>query len=143
MASKKKTERQASRKFHFNRWYWAAAILIVLGCVAYANSLDAPFFYDDINTIQQNTAVRSGDYFTFDLKLYLQTRALLAATFGFNQWLGGQNVLGYHVVNVLLHVLNALLVFAIAIKLFTKIKVGFEITHQVYTYTSLTPSTVS
>ncbi len=82
--------------------------------------MDVPFIFDDINSIQRNTNVRFEDYRNFSLNLYLQTRSLLYATFAFNNWVGSQNVLGYHIVNLSLHILNGLLVFAAGVKVFRK-----------------------
>src|ERR1051326_6131646 len=91
------------------------AILIVLACVAYADSLYAPFVYDDLTSIQHNHLVR---FFSFDAKQFLETRSLLYPTYAFIEWLGGENVFGYHVVNLILHIINGLLVFAIARRIF-------------------------
>lgn len=43
----------------------------------------------------------------------LSNRPLVALTFGMNYWLGGLDVRGYHLVNVVLHLLATLLVFGI------------------------------
>src|ERR1051326_3862531 len=94
------------------------AILIVLACVAYADSLYAPFVYDDLTSIQHNRAVR---FFSLDPKEFLNTRSLLYPTYAFNEWLDGENVFGYHVVNLLLHIINGLLVFAIAKRIYLKL----------------------
>ncbi len=93
----------------------AAVILVLLACLAYANSLHAPFVYDDLTSIQHNHAVR---FFSFDAKQFLETRSLLYPTYAFNEWLGGENVFGYHVINLLLHIINGLLVFAIARRIY-------------------------
>src|SRR5438876_11054506 len=94
------------------------AILIVLSCVAYADSLYAPFVYDDLTSIQHNRAVR---FFSLDPKEFLNTRSLLYDIYAFNEWLDGENVFGYHVVNLLLHIINGLLVFAIAKRIYLKL----------------------
>ena len=96
-----------------------AVILILLACLAYANSLYAPFVYDDLTSIQHNHVVR---FFSFDAKQFLETRSLLYPTYAFNEWLGGENVFGYHVINLLLHIFNGLLVFAIARRIYRKLR---------------------
>src|SRR5215471_1904625 len=101
----------------------AVVILTLLACVAYANSLYAPFVFDDLTAIQHNRDVR---FFSFDLKDPLRTRSLLYPTFAFNQWLGGENVFGYHVVNLLLHIINGLLVFAIARRIYLKLELSTD-----------------
>ena len=99
------------------------AILVVLGSIAYWNSTDAPFVFDDLETIQRNTGVRFGDYFSnFSLAGFLSTRSLLFVTFAFNHWVGGQNVTGYHILNLAFHVLNGLLVFFTARNIFRRVR---------------------
>src|SRR5436309_2416295 len=120
MPSKQKAKPQKRKWSRFNNWIFPVAILVFLACAAYANSMDVPFIFDDINSIQRNTNVRFEDYRNFSLNLYLQTRSLLYATFAFNNWVGSQNVLGYHIVNLSLHILNGLLVFAAGVKVFRK-----------------------
>src|SRR6266403_75268 len=99
----------------------AAVILIVLGCLAYANSLHAPFVFDDIISVQGNHLVQS---FSLHSKELFNTRSLLYMTYAFNQWLGGQNVFGYHLVNLLLHIINGLLVFVIAKRIYQRLDVS-------------------
>jgi tetratricopeptide (TPR) repeat protein len=96
-------------------------ILLLLAMIAYANSLYAPFVFDDLFSVEHNQQVRFGDYFKYDPSLYLQPRSLLFVTFAFNEWIGGQNVFGYHVFNLLIHVLNGLLVFAAGRRIFKQV----------------------
>jgi tetratricopeptide (TPR) repeat protein len=99
----------------------AVIIIAILACVAYANSLHAPFVYDDLTSIQHNRAVR---FFSFNAKEFLETRSLLYPTYALNEWLGGENVFGYHVINLLLHLINGLLVFAIAKRIFQSLELS-------------------
>ena len=117
MPSKRKAQQQ---NWRFNGWPLPIAILVLLACLAYANSTDVPFVFDDLASIQINRNVRSGDYSNFNPGLYLQTRSLLFATFEFNDWLGSQNVLGYHILNLVLHILNGILVFFIGVRVLRK-----------------------
>jgi tetratricopeptide (TPR) repeat protein len=96
-------------------------ILALLALIAYANSLYAPFVFDDLLSVQHNQLVRFGDYLTTNPRLYLAPRSLLFATFALNQWIGGQNVFGYHVFNLIVHILNGLIVFAIAARIFRRV----------------------
>src|SRR5207253_450295 len=90
-----------------------AAALVGLGCIAYLNSLEVPFVFDDLNTVQLNNAVLFPNFSLQRPVTYLYPRALLYASFTVNYRFGGEHVLGYHVINIFLHILNALLVFAI------------------------------
>src|SRR5262249_3601951 len=96
-------------------------LVCVLGAVAYLNSLHGPFVFDDAVSVERNPGVRFGDYFSGPL---LWTRSLLFITFALNHKFGGMDVRGYHAVNLLLHLINGILVYFIARRIFTKI--GFS-----------------
>src|SRR5882672_8447158 len=113
MPSKTKARLQLRQRPVFNHWLLLTVVLVVLGCIAYANSLDVPFAFDDLDSVQLNDNVRFAHYSLYRPQTYLYTRSLLYASFAFNYWLAGENVLGYHIVNLLLHLLNGLLVFAV------------------------------
>src|SRR5262249_53025942 len=89
--------------------FFPITVLAFMGLAAYWNSLHAPFIFDDIDSVQRNALVRFGGGQSYSYS----PRSLLFLTFAFNNWLNGQITFGYHVVNVLLHILNGLLVFAL------------------------------
>src|SRR2546425_1796744 len=93
------------------------AVLGVLGGIAYLNSFDVPFIFDDLDSVRLNRDVLFRNYSIFHPQTYLFTRSLLYLTFQFNYWLGGEYVLGFHIVNVLLHIFNGLLVFVMCGKI--------------------------
>src|SRR5437660_1343856 len=101
----------------------AVVMLVVLVSAAYAISLHAPFVFDDFSSIQTNPLVQS---FSFHAKGIFNTRSLLYGTFAFNRWLGGTNVFGYHFVNLLLHIINGLLVLAIARNVYRRLDVSAD-----------------
>src|SRR5712692_9301013 len=107
-------------KVRISTWLLLAG-LILLGGIAYVNSFDVPFAYDDFETIQTNDTLKMGVYSHWSNFYYLRARSLTYASFAFNNWLGGQHVFGYHVINLLLHILNGLLIFAIAVRIFRKV----------------------
>lgn len=72
--------------------------------ICYSNSLTVPFVLDDVTSILTNPLVKQFDF-------SLKTRIIGDITFAFNYWMGGFESLGYHAVNLILHVLNALLVY--------------------------------
>src|SRR5574341_298388 len=101
------------------------ALLIFLAAWAvYLNSLGGEFVFDDTSIIQSNPQIRSlslanlGHIFGSH---YWQTvagqgglyRPVVIVSYAVNYALGGLNPWGYHFVNVLLHALNAALVFLI------------------------------
>ena len=97
----------------FGHRLFPIAVLALLGIGAYWNSLHAPFAFDDIDSVERNPIVR------FATQSYRHSpRSLLFLTFAFNNWLNGQNPFGYHIVNLVLHILNGLIVFAIARRIY-------------------------
>jgi protein O-mannosyl-transferase len=104
----------------------ACVVLCTLCTVAYINSFDVPFTLDDQVTIQRNPGVRFGDYFSGSL---LWTRSILYLTFALNHWIAGVDLWGYHLLNLVLHILNSILVFFIAREIFRKVDLRQEETH--------------
>lgn len=96
---------------------WVVLLVLFLATlVAYWNSFDSSFVFDDQSTIQRNIAVRSG---SLNWNVF-STRALLFLTFTLNYKMGGLNVWGYHFANFLLHVANGGLVFLLGQHLLRK-----------------------
>src|SRR5438105_13938124 len=99
--------------------YWGIlALLAAITVAAYFNSFAVPLVFDDLTTIQMNPSVR----FT---NLYLTgSRSLLFMLFSLNYMLAGQEVWSYHLVNLLFHLLNGILVFVVAQRAFRQIGYG-------------------
>ena len=89
--------------------------VLVLG--AYANSFDAPFVFDDLTSIRDNSHIQIEELSA--KSLYAATfenhlsRPVAYLTFGLNYYLGRDQVWGYHLVNVLIHAASAWLVFCL------------------------------
>lgn len=81
-------------------------ILIPLGFILYNDALRAPFVYDDKGYILQNEAIRS----LTGIDIF-GTRYLGFLSFALNYAAGGFTPFDYHLVNVLIHIVNAILVF--------------------------------
>jgi tetratricopeptide (TPR) repeat protein len=91
----------------------AAAVLV--GLAAYAGTLDAPFTFDDDTSIVHNPSVHDLGGFLAGGKGYREhpTRFVGNLTFALNHHLSGLDPTGYHLVNILIHVFNALLLWAL------------------------------
>src|SRR5436190_18240194 len=102
------------------RWgRWLPATLIVLTVwAAYANSFAAPFVFNDLKSIVQNTTIRHL-WSLFDVLSPPNTltgaagRPVVNLTLAVNYALGGLDVRGYHALNTLIHALAALTLFGI------------------------------
>ena len=102
----------------FGHRLFPIVVLALLGIGAYWNSLHAPFVFDDLDSVQRNRLVHFVNQYYNQFSAYPSPRSILFLTFAFNNWLNEQNPLGYHIVNLVLHILNGFLVFAIARRIY-------------------------
>jgi tetratricopeptide (TPR) repeat protein len=100
----------------FLRYQEAIFLLLIalLGLVIYSNAFRVPFVYDDNPLIVDNAGIRGFHFYPFVTSLGA-TRQIAFFTFAFNYWLNGLNVAGYHVLNLIIHILNAMLVFQLVV----------------------------
>jgi Flp pilus assembly protein TadD len=94
-----------------------AALIVVLGAVAYANSFSNPFIHDDLNAVIENERIRQLWPLSVPLSPPAETpvarRPIVNLSFAVNYAVGGLDVRGYHAVNLGIHLLNALLLFGL------------------------------
>lgn len=96
---------------------WIAVSIIALVCIIiYSNSLQSPFVFDDFNIISENqhihlTELTREALYNAGFKGPAPNRPVANLTFALNYYFGRLNVTGYHLVNVLIHLINAILVY--------------------------------
>jgi tetratricopeptide (TPR) repeat protein len=83
-------------------------IIALVGFLAYSNTFHSPFVLDDIAQIQNNRLIQDLDSV---LSQYGSSRFIGYLSFALNYHWGGVDVQGYHLTNILIHILNALLVY--------------------------------
>jgi tetratricopeptide (TPR) repeat protein len=93
---------------------WIALALTALAVALYAPALRAPFFFDDHDSILNNRLLHDGALFRAPPDTPIAGRPIAAATFAANYAFNHLDPLGYHVVNVTLHILTTLALFAVA-----------------------------
>ncbi|MCL4455822.1 MAG: tetratricopeptide repeat protein [Nitrospirae bacterium] len=97
-------------------------IIIFIGFFSYSNTLNAPFEFDDEVNIVNNTVIRDFNFFkepalvrsstiANNVKYFFHTRYIAYLSFAINYRLHGLDVFGYHVVNIAIHIINAMLVY--------------------------------
>src|SRR6188508_2579571 len=94
-----------------------AMVPMVLAGIAYWNALDNPFVYDDHLTITGNSSLVE----PIDVKavlLHFTFRPIVNASYAIDRVLWGPGPRGFHVTNLLLHLLNVALVWSLARRLF-------------------------
>jgi tetratricopeptide (TPR) repeat protein len=94
----------------------AATLLVVAVILVYANSLHAPFVFDDVQSITENTSIRrlaSTAIWSPPPGVTVSGRPIVNASLALNYALGSSDVRGYHLVNVAIHALAALVLFGL------------------------------
>lgn len=99
-------------------------LIIFIGAIIYSNTLHAPFRLDSGNYITGNQSLLENVAKIFDarevfttssvsdtFKTGIITRRVSFLSFALNYWLHGFDVLGYHLLNILIHLFNAVQVY--------------------------------
>ncbi|MEE8575389.1 MAG: tetratricopeptide repeat protein [Thermodesulfobacteriota bacterium] len=109
----------------FNSKYFAVALIIAVSVLVYFNTLSAEFVYDDNHQVIKNKWIHSLSNipaiftssawgFSKDMPSSNYYRPVMHLSYLFSAKLFGIKPLGFHLVNVLLHTLNAVMVFVTA-----------------------------
>lgn len=108
-----------SKVYLLNKYY--ILLIIVVGLLTYSNTFNSPFHFDDEFYITKNPVIRNlnffiepsgaeqfkGNYWFHTLKM----RYIGSLTHALNYKLHGLNITGYHIFNLTIHILNAILVY--------------------------------
>ena len=102
---------QEERKLQIDNKYIFLFIITILiaGIIAYSNSFDCSFHFDDSNVFQSSVTIGSasiGDW----LRLF-PARPIGILTFAINYNIHKLDLWGYHLVNLIIHLTNAFLVW--------------------------------
>ncbi len=93
----------------------AFVIIIIAGCLSYSNSLNGEMIFDDINIIEQNERLQSFDDFkNINKWINPNHRHFSMLTFAINYNIDGNNVFGFHLINLLVHLIYGCFVFLLA-----------------------------
>ncbi len=99
---------------------WHGLLILILGALIYSNTFQAPFVLDDYTSIVRNPAIQ-------DLASYAPggegfeshpRRWFGYFTFALNYHFGGFSVTGYHLLNLIIHLAAALLVYLLVLLTF-------------------------
>ena len=97
---------------------WRSGVLLIIGAIVltYWNSLTVPFHFDDFSAVE-NEGVRQSATPNIvpspQAGVVVAGRPVVRASFAANYALGGLDARGYHILNIAVHVLCALLLYAI------------------------------
>lgn len=110
----------ALKRSRFNKPIVHYFLIIGIGLLIYSNSFYSPFLWDEDDFIVQNPIVKNLSYFLSpskakgidpDFYVFFKTRPISYLTFALNYSIHGFDVLGYHLVNWSIHLVNAFLVY--------------------------------
>jgi tetratricopeptide (TPR) repeat protein len=101
-------------------------VLSVFCILLYHHVLDFPFVLDDVRHIQDNPYIRITSLHWANLRDAAfeglsSYRPIPMVTFALNYFLGGYDPAGYHVVNIVIHLVNGILVYFLALVLFRQL----------------------
>ena len=116
MAASHMSESQSESASSKKRIRMLLSIVLLLVFATYANTLRAPYLFDDEINIAQNPHIRLQDLsFKNLLKAGFESpasnRPVANISFGLNYYVGGSDVFGYHLVNIIIHMTTGLLLF--------------------------------
>jgi tetratricopeptide (TPR) repeat protein len=96
-------------------WAAAAAGALILGAFAYSNSLRGDFVFDDLRQIRDNPVLQDLSNFVPGRPGFetMRNRYVAYLSFALNRRLFGPGPAGFHGVNLVIHLANALLVLAL------------------------------
>jgi tetratricopeptide (TPR) repeat protein len=92
--------------------------IILIAFLVYSNSFESPFYFDDAPNIVKNISVKYSLFRDEIGTLIAGSRTFGFLTFALNYKLHGLDVRGYHVVNLIIHLINSLLVYRLILLTF-------------------------
>ncbi|MBI4690486.1 MAG: tetratricopeptide repeat protein [Nitrospirae bacterium] len=98
---------KSSRENLFRNPIFHLLLIAIVGLLAYSNTFHVPFLFDDKSKIIENYKLKD----VANLWPPFGSRWLGFLSFALNYKLHGFNVAGYHIFNLVVHILNAILVY--------------------------------
>ena len=109
------------------------ALIVLAGVLVYGNAMSGPLLFDDETSILNNTSIRQLTPLSGPLTPPRDTpvagRPVVNLTFAVNYAMGGLDVTGYHVTNLLVHVLSALMLYGIVRRALRLRRVPTDVNH--------------
>jgi tetratricopeptide (TPR) repeat protein len=100
--------------------FYALLIIVFIGLIAYSDTFTVPFQFDDYPNITENPLLKNlGNFFLSPKGYSYNPRRFIGyLTFALNYHFGGLDVLGYHLVNLAVHIVTAVLLYFFVILTF-------------------------
>ena len=119
-ASASSTTRKNRLNVFIRRPHVSMLLIVVVGFLVYSNTFSVPFAFDDETAIYRNATIRDMGNFAKDpvSGILFNSRIVGQLSFALNHAVHGLDVRGYHIVNLLIHLLSALLVYRLVVLTF-------------------------
>jgi protein O-mannosyl-transferase len=102
----------------FVKRHWVILCCLFVTALVYLPSLFTPFYFDDYDHILENPRIKDFSYFPELLRTFYFVRGWVQMSLAVDWWLYDGQIYGMHITNVLFHLLNTLLVYLVASRLF-------------------------
>ena len=87
-------------------------VMVFLGAVIYLNTLDNPFAFDDMRNIEDNASIRLSSFTWEGIKgAFCSKRPVAMLSFASNYYLHKENIVGYHLINILIHIITGIILY--------------------------------
>lgn len=104
-------------KREFSKIHFTLSIIgiLIIGYIAYSNTLKVPFYFDDYDSIVDNPLIKNIDnYLKIPAFANFNDRFISYLTIALNYHFHQFEVFGYHIVNISIHLLNTLIVILLS-----------------------------
>ncbi|NWF98683.1 MAG: tetratricopeptide repeat protein [Nitrospirae bacterium] len=113
----------------FDKKFVYFVLISLIAIIAYSNTFYFPFHFDDMQNIVENQFIKN-KYYLFNYSQYcsnalsieekhlckfVNSRYIGYLSFALNYWVHGLDVRGYHITNLLIHNINAFLIYLFTI----------------------------
>lgn len=95
--------------------FFGFVVIVLLGVIIYSNILHAPFVFDDYSAVVDNEKIKS---LKTSLRDISNNRYLTSFSFALNYAGSGIKPFSYHLINNIIHIINAILVYYLVILTF-------------------------
>jgi len=88
-------------------------VFVIISFSIYSNTIDAPFHFDDRHTILENPIIQVTTFSEIGKAGFKSspTRPVAFISFALNYYFHQHDLKGYHIVNIIIHILNGFLLF--------------------------------
>ncbi|NVM22471.1 MAG: tetratricopeptide repeat protein, partial [Desulfobacterales bacterium] len=101
----------------------ALLIFILIGVLLYGHTLQAPFYLDDFINIRDKlyliNSLSFSELINASLESFARRRPLANLSFALNRYFHGLSLPGYHLVNIVIHMVNGILLYVFLFKTLT------------------------